>query len=196
MPISQTMGWSTSSPSASAATNAGYRPYEVDSRGALARIGALTVVLAITGLALDVSPARVALACVVGVAVYGPVQAWNELRRLREGLSAARTGPLPIVARPPEEPARAWYRSPGDIGWRTLAIVLLAVFVAEVVTSFDHWLPILVGFFAGATGSEAIVLVWLRRRRARDRMQIYVRDVDGDEESADPPRLHLVPRGA
>jgi hypothetical protein len=27
-------------------------------------------------------------------------------------------------------------------------------------------------------------------------MQIYVRDVEGDEETADPPRLHLVPRGS
>ena len=189
------MGWSSHASRAPSATDAGYRPYEGDSREELGRALAITAVLATAALALGGSPARVALALVAGAAVYGPVRAWNELRRLREGLSAARTGPLPIVDRPPEEPARPWHRSPRDIAWTVVAVALLAGSVANVAFSTDRWLPILAGMAAGLAGGDAIVLRWLRRRRAQDGLQVYVRDVEGDEEDADPPRLHLVPRG-
>jgi len=195
MPIPLRMGWSSHASRAPSATDAGYRPYEGDSRGGLGGALALTTVVATAALALGGSPARVALALAAGAAVYGPAQAWNELRRLREGLSAARTGPLPLIDRPTEEPARPWHRSPRDIAWAVLAVAVLAASVAEVAFSSDRWLPILAGMGAGLASGDAIVLGWLRRRRAEDGLQVYVRDVEGDEEDADPPRLHLVPRG-
>jgi hypothetical protein len=188
------MGWSSSSPSASSVTNAGYRPYEDDSRAGLVRGAIMFAVLAIAGVALGASPWRLAVATLIGAAVLGPVQARAELGRLRKGLETARTGPLPLLEAPREEARRGWSLS--SVGWAILAVLLLAAVVSQLVFEFVDTLKILMGGMAGLAAGEAIVLVWLRRRRARDRMQIYVRDVEGDEEAADPPRLHLVPRGA
>ncbi|MDX6554157.1 MAG: hypothetical protein QOD86_352, partial [Miltoncostaeaceae bacterium] len=131
-----------------------------------------------------------------GAIVLGPVHAWSELRRLRKGLEAAGTGPLPLIEGPREDGARSSARSLRDVAGTILVILLVAAFVGYVVFWDEETFPILMGGVVALPAGEAIVLVWLRRRRARDGMQIYVRDVEGDEETADPPRLHLVPRGS
>jgi hypothetical protein len=155
----------------------------------------MAAVLAIAGVALGASPWRLAVAILIGAAVLGPVQAKGELGRLRKGLERARTGPLPLLEAPREEARpRGWSLS--SVGWTILAVLLLAAVVSQLAFEFVDTLKIIMGGVAGLAAGEAIVLVWLRRRRARDRMQIYVRDVEGDEETADPPRLHLVPRGS
>jgi hypothetical protein len=190
------MGWSSSSPSASAATSAGYRPYEDDSRGTIARGATITAVLATAGIALGASPSRLAGVALIGIVLLGPVHAWTELGRLRKGLEAARSGPLPLLAAAREDAVRPKGWSLSTVGWTILAVLLAAAFVAYFVFSFDDAVRILLGGMAGLVAGEVIVLGWLRRRRARDGMQIYVRVVEGDEETADPPRLHLVPRGS
>jgi hypothetical protein len=182
-------------PGPASATRGGYRPYEDQTRAQLVRGAALAAVLAGLAVAAGLSGPRIALALAIGAALYGPVQAWNELRKLREGLPTAGTGPLPLVEPPPEGPAGGWRLSARELALSALIGLAVAITIWDFVDRPDHWLAIFLGFAMGGMVGDAVVLVWLRRRRMRDGMEIHVRDVEGDEETADPPRLHLVPRG-
>jgi hypothetical protein len=189
------MGWSSSTSGPSAASSGGYRPYEEQTRAQLVRGAALAAVLVGLAIAAGLSGPRIALALAIGAALYGPVQAWNELRKLQEGLSTAGTGPLPVVEPARERPAGEWRLSARELALSALIGLAIAITIWDFVDRPDHWLAIFLGFAMGGMVGDAVVLVWLRRRRMRDGMEVHVRDVDGDEETADPPRLHLVPRG-
>jgi hypothetical protein len=184
------MGWSSPP---STPTDAGYRPYEGDLRGGSARGAATAAVVAIAGIALGADPLRLAGAALLGGILLGAVHASTELRRLRKGLAAAGTGPLPLLETPREDGTRPDGRSLGSM---ILVVLVLFALVAHFVFSFDEAVRIVLGGMAGHAAGEALVLGWFCRRRRRDRIQVYVRDVEGDDEAADPPRFHLVPRGS
>jgi hypothetical protein len=190
------MGWSSSASSASSATSGGYRPREDGSRGSLTGGIVMSTVLVTAGLAAGLDPSDLAGAALVGAILLGSVHAWTEIRGLQKGLETARTGPLPLLEDPREGPVRAKDWSLSNVGWTLLAVLLVAGFVAYVVFSFDEAVSILLGGTAAIVAGEAAVLVWLRRRRRQDGMQVYVRTVEGDDETADPPKYHLVPRGS